>query len=146
MTEIGMTKIVPPRILVTGSREYSNRKTIGDALLAAWKELAALRYPTLNVPSPLIVIHGGCRGADVIAGEWATTMRNAGLPVIVEIHPADWNTYGKSAGHRRNQEMVDTKPDLVLAFPLGESPGTRSCIRMAERARLPVVIFEAASV
>lgn len=110
-------------VLVTGSRAWTDRDTIRQALFNA---------------EPIgTVIHGGARGADRIADELA-----AELGYSVEIYPADWDRYGKAAGHRRNAEMVATKPDVVLAFPIGLSPGTRGCIELARRAGIPVRIYE----
>lgn len=119
------------RILITGSRDWRDEKAIGDALAAAWLEHGC--------GQALIVVNGGARGADAIAQRWACTMRNLGLPVHPEMHRADWDRYGKSAGHRRNAEMVARGADLVLAFPLGESRGTRGCMELARRAGIPVV-------
>ena len=42
------------------------------------------------------------------------------------------------AGPKRNKQMVDSKPDIVLAFPLGESKGTRGTMKMALAAVIPV--------
>lgn len=58
------------------------------------------------------------------------------------VHYADWDRYGRAAGPIRNKVMVDSKPDLVLAFPYGESRGTRHCIRVANEAGIPVIVVE----
>lgn len=62
-----------------------------------------------------VVIHGDARGADRTAQLWAERNR-----VPVEVYPADWKKHGRSAGPRRNTQMLDEgKPDLVVAFPGG---------------------------
>lgn len=53
-----------------------------------------------------------------------------------ETHRADWATYGDSAGPRRNQEMVDSGLDLLIAFPGGM--GTADMVRRAKAAGVPV--------
>jgi hypothetical protein len=62
------------------------------------------------------------------------------LGFTAEPHPADWAQHGKAAGMIRNREMVALGADVVLAFPLGRSPGTRGCIRTAEEAGLTVKV------
>jgi hypothetical protein len=82
------------------------------------------------------VVHGGARGADALVDEIA---RNWGW--TPEVHPADWDLYGRSAGHRRNAEMVALGADVCLAFPLGVSSGTRGCMRLAASAGIFVANF-----
>lgn len=81
------------------------------------------------------LIHGDCpTGADKIGNDiWVAH----GLPV--ERHPADWGTHGKSAGPTRNNHMVSLGADVVLGFPLGDSRGTRGCMRAAADQGLKVV-------
>lgn len=118
------------RILVTGSRHWRDRETIERALLAVWLEF--------DRPTDMILMHGDCpTGADQIASDcW----KRNGLPE--DPHPADWDRHGRAAGPIRNQHMVDIGADVVLAFPLGKSPGTRGCIKAARAAGLPVRIYE----
>lgn len=109
------------RILVTGSRNWADRKAVREALLETYT-------------SDLVtVVHGGAQGLDRIAGEVA-----AELGLIVESHPADWNTHGKRAGIMRNLAMIERGADVCLAFPLGESRGTRHCMGAAAKAGIPV--------
>lgn len=84
---------------------------------------------------PLVVIEGGAPGADTCAWNWAM---ERGYEVI---HcPAEWDRYGKSAGPRRNQVMLDKCPDLVVAFhaDLEHSRGTGDMVRRALRAGVEV--------
>lgn len=121
------------RILITGSRTWADRDVIRAALVEAGRSADVH-------PQDVTVVHGGARGADRIAGEIA---REFGC--TVEIHAADWDKHGKSAGHRRNAEMIRAGADMVLAFPLGESRGTRGCVALAEAAGIPVVVHEGVS-
>ncbi|MEU8920391.1 SLOG family protein [Kitasatospora sp. NPDC048545] len=116
------------RILVTGSRAWSDRARLEWALGVAFK---AFR--------PIVVVHGACpTGADAMAAAWA---QRAG--VGVEAWPADWVAHGRAAGPRRNQAMVDAGARYVLAFLLPNSRGTEDCVRRAEAAGIPVRRFEA---
>lgn len=121
------------RILVTGSRHHTERELIRRALLDAidrWQPEGGCGYVT--------VVHGGAPGADTIAGEIAHELR-----CVEEIHRADWARYGRRAGPLRNAAMVRAGADVVLAFPLGASSGTRGCIALAVKARIPVTVHEA---
>lgn len=109
-----------------------------------WTNVAAIRREILKIrddPSvkDLHVIHGGAKGADSIAGELAIEL---GIPC--ESFPADWTKYGKGAGPVRNQQMLDKKPDLVLAFHenIASSRGTRDMITRARSAGVLVKIFK----
>ena len=112
------------RILVTGSRHYSDYKIIKKAL--AFSPLPLF---------PVTVVHGGATGADTLAGQAARE-----LGFIEEVHLADWSI-GKKAGPLRNQKMVDLGADICLAFPLADSRGTYDCINRAKLAGIPVKIY-----
>ncbi|MFC4245121.1 DUF2493 domain-containing protein [Gryllotalpicola reticulitermitis] len=96
----------PVRILVTGSRELTDRELVRAALNAAVRDLRAAGHL-----GPVVVVHGDARGADRIARDLARSAR-----VADEAHPADWDGLGKSAGHTRNQAMADCGASVCLAF------------------------------
>lgn len=116
------------RILITGSRNWTDHKRV----------LYAMEQAAKDVPlNEVVIVHGACpTGADAIANKIAI-----GSSVRVERYRADWAKYGKAAGPIRNQEMVDLGADLCLAFFLGESRGTKDCSDRAERAGIPVKKF-----
>lgn len=125
------------RILVTGSRSWQDRATIKDALLKAAEEYTPDDGAWAN--RDITVVHGNARGADTIAHLVAVALGWA-----VEPHPctdADWAVFGKSAGHRRNGRMVSLGADVCLAFPIGESRGTRGCMELAKKAGIPVINY-----
>jgi hypothetical protein len=83
------------------------------------------------------VIVGDCpTGADYFAREWC-----AWRGVRCHVIRADWRTYGKAAGPRRNLRLVRKARELgaqfLLAFPRG-GPGTQNAIFHAERQGLAV--------
>lgn len=55
--------------------------------------------------------------------------------------PADWEQYGKSAGHIRNAKMADNA-DALIAFWDGESKGTKNMIDNARRKGLAVRVIQ----
>ncbi|MEW9521839.1 DUF2493 domain-containing protein [Streptomyces tubercidicus] len=135
------------RILITGSRSWSNSELLADVLLDTWHDA------TQNGYDSIVIVHGTADGADTLADLWA---RGHGLEF--ETHEPNWeycapdcppapghrrtNRRGRefcpTAGHRRNQRMVDAGADLVVAFPQGPATGTRDCMRRAEQAGLTV--------
>lgn len=81
------------------------------------------------------VIEGNSRGVDRMAGYWArkNSIHNLKFPAL-------WEKYGKSAGPRRNLQMiVEGKPDLVIAFPGGK--GTADMVRQAKLAGVEILEF-----
>lgn len=118
------------RVLVCGSRDWGSQQSILDRL----KQL----------PSGTVIIHGACsrklygveQSADMIADEVAR-----GLGLEVERYPANWSLYGRRAGFIRNLEMLDTSPDLVIAFQRNRSRGTQHTIDNALSRGVPVEVF-----
>ena len=124
----------PIRILVTGSRTWTNRNLLGMELIQAAVELAG------NTDAPITLVSGACpRGADRIA-----EMHAEGWGWTVERHPADWDAHRKAAGYIRNQQMVDLGADICLAFVRDGSHGATHCGQAAERAGIPTRWFKAA--
>ena len=78
-----------------------------------------------------VVVHGAATGADSLAAHAALE-----LGMTAEAFPAQWRAYGKAAGAIRNQEMLDSGIDLVLAFPGGR--GTGDMVARAHKAGVPV--------
>jgi hypothetical protein len=126
------------RVLVTASREWSWPEILHGALTEVYREW------TKNWPHDreFVVVHGGARGGDTMADEWARAAAEQDPRVRPEEHSANWERHGLSAGHIRNQEMIDTKIDRCLAFPWGTSTGTRGCMKLAKKARIPVQQFQ----
>lgn len=118
------------RILVTGSREFEDYTTVCEAL-----GTVLARRVAAGDTRPVVVVHGGARGADTLAERAA---RAFGMDV--ERHPADWNAYGKQAGYIRNAEMVSLGASLCLAFYKqgAGNRGTDHCAKQAETAGIPV--------
>ena len=114
------------KAIITGSRNYRDSERI---------------YAALIEHGVTELIHGGCGGADTIADEQAFI-----LGILTKSYPisrGDWKTYRGYAGPRRNGIMCRENQDaIVLAFPLGESKGTRGCIAIAKKLGMKVVVFE----
>lgn len=81
------------------------------------------------------MINGTAYGVDSYCLEWARAVQHP----VVEM-PAEWDKYGKSAGFKRNLEMLDVG-HAVLAFWDGQSRGTRHTIDNALNRGMPVHVF-----
>lgn len=107
--------------VITGSRYWKSKTIIEGAL---------------DYFEPSTIIHGGAKGADIIAAEFG---KRAGMNVI-EV-PAEWDKHGKKAGMIRNRLMLDEyKPHMVLAFPMPNSIGTIGCINEAIKRQITIHI------
>jgi hypothetical protein len=119
------------RVLVCGSRDWGDRKTIF--------------YRLEQLPRDTTIIHGAApkkidgieRSADMLADESARL-----LGLQVEKFPADWSL-GRRAGPERNIQMFNTNPDLVLAFQRNRSRGTQHTITEAKKRGIEVELFTA---
>ena len=108
------------RVLVFGGRDFHDEAAMVTALLDELQEGD-------------VVIHGGARGADALAGDVAG--RLMGHEVVV--FPAQWAKYGKGAGPIRNQQMLDEgKPDRAVMLPGGR--GSEDMRTRCEKAGVPV--------
>ena len=106
------------KILISGSRDWINADVIRYELK---------KYLNFNVT----IIQGGCpTGADMIARKLAIEMGFGCITLN-----ADWNTYGKAAGPKRNQEMLLLEPEVILCFRKGgeNSKGTTNMIQLSEK-------------
>jgi hypothetical protein len=107
------------RILVCGGRNYKNFERLQEVL----------NQYLLDID---VLIHGGARGADGLAWDWA--LQNQ-VPTLM--YEAQWKEHGRSAGPIRNRQMLEKgQPDLVIAFPGGK--GTANMVQQASDAGVEV--------
>ncbi len=110
------------RLLICGGRYFADSDQ-------AWSALDLLH----EIHGISAVIEGGARGADRIGAQWALQR-----DIKVSTYPADWNRYGRRAGHIRNGIMLTCgRPDLVVAFPGGT--GTANMMAQAQSAGVIVL-------
>lgn len=105
------------RMLVCGGRDFESAETVNR-----WLDSISKAHGVT------ILVHGGARGADTLAGGWARTKG-----MTTEVHMADWMKHGRGAGPRRNLTMLATlQPgDLVVAFDGGR--GTKHMVEAASK-------------
>lgn len=141
------------RVVMTGSRTWTDEAIIKEALCEA------LEYFNLEEnPEKLILINGTAAGADRMASKIAKS-----LNMTVEDFPARWNTHSegkclpekpdngsrcyfgrptcKLAGHRRNDEMLDSGAILLLAFVHNNSKGATHAVKSAESRHIETWVY-----
>ena len=87
-----------------------------------------------SVRENVIIISGGCRGADRLGEMYALEKG-----FTVNIYNADWARYGRGAGPIRNRRMVENA-DIIICFWDKKSKGTLSLIRLATCMRKKIYI------
>lgn len=114
------------RVIVAGGREFNNYQMVKEAL-----DELRLTCPNISI------VCGEARGADTFGRKYA---EENNLPI--DSHPvtaADWKTYGKGAGYRRNEDMAKVA-DALLAFWDGESKGTKHMIDLSRKYNLLIKV------
>ncbi len=115
----------PKRILVCGGRE--------------WPLTEPIRRILKQYPRGTVLIHGACRGADLMAAEVGKE-----LGFVIESFPAHWSRYGRGAGPIRNTLMLNEgMPDKVYAFheDITKSVGTKHMIKITKAAGIEYEII-----
>lgn len=134
------------RIAVTGGRDFANATMVVHALS--------------QMPPDAVLVHGAASGADSLCAEWWGDIHRR----TVEPHPADWEapcrpecrighrrtranggpTYCPAAGVYRNQDMLESCLDLLIAFPGGR--GTDDMVRRTTQAGVKCIDLRRRSV
>lgn len=115
------------KVAIVGSRSYQSSKQ----LTAACRREIAIEVATRGYVE---IVSGGADGPDTWGAEAA---ERYDLPL--KVFPAEWATYGRSAGFKRNQQIVDYC-DEIVAFWDGKSKGTLDTITKGVRAGKKVTI------
>lgn len=122
------------RIIIAGSRKFNDYKKMLTVL-------DDLGIHLINSIDPVEIISGHAPGADSL-GERFAKVYNYPL----KLFPADWNKYGKAAGPIRNEQMAryaaEADRGMLIAFPIGESKGTKNMIKLAKQYGLEVNVIE----
>jgi hypothetical protein len=125
MTEAVEVRTTPliRRVIVTVSRTWSDWPLMRSVLHQVW----------LECRGEAVLVHGNNRRGDQQARDIWLSLGGRDEP-----HDAEWGRYGRSAGIRRNQLMVDLRADLCVSFNHNQSPGATHCALAAEKAGIPV--------
>ena len=125
-------------ILITGSRDYTDRAFLYSALDRAREFYTGRR---------IVIRHGAARGADTLGSNWVDSIGNFRL-VDEDPMPPDPADAWPAAGMIRNARMVRKGALWCLGFvnqcrrpqcanrPVHGSHGAEGCLEMAENARI----------
>lgn len=116
-----LPEIKPVKLAVVGSRSFSDYEFMKSIL--AWHDCWQ-------------IISGGASGADRLAKRYAAEHGKE----YVEFLP-QWNRYGRSAGYKRNVQIVNAAEEVV-AFHDGKSKGTQHTIDIAEEYNKPIYVYK----
>lgn len=112
------------RILIAGSRDFCDYCYLEECV----DDFISRTFPD---EKEIVVMSGTARGADRL-GEIYSINRKYDL----EKYPADWDRYGRSAGFRRNEQMVEIA-DAAIMFWDGISHGTKHAIDISMKKGIP---------
>ena len=122
-------------IIICGSRYFNDYFIFSRFVFVCLSDL--IRNNIINehdYNKDIIIVEGGAKGADKLANRFSHAYHINHLEM-----KADWNTYGKSAGYKRNIEMADYVKgncdfSVCIAFYLlnGISNGTKHMVEIAK--------------
>lgn len=107
------------RLLVTGSRTWTDETLMANVLRSAWVRLAGHN-------DPITLVHGGAQGADLMADRIWRRVPDNPEPEVHRPDPAD----GRGAPFARNARMAASGISLCVAF--GMPCNVKSCVRTDE--------------
>lgn len=122
-------------VIICGGRNYNDRRTFYNVLDEHVSRLRLSGWVHLH--------HGNAAGADRMTDDWVA-FRAKPKPDVTR-YPARWDELGRSAGPRRNSEMLSAVIALagaaevvtVIAFPGGK--GTAHMTRIARAHKCMVI-------
>lgn len=112
------------KYIVAGGRDFNN-----------YSLMTLILSRHIN-PEEDTIISGGARGADELGARYAS---ERGIPL--QIFPAYWDTYGKSAGFIRNAEMGE-HADCAIVFWDGKSKGSKHMIKTMKYLRKQCYVYD----
>lgn len=86
----------------------------------------------------VIIVSGGCRGADVIGENFANKY---GLKI--ERYPAEWQIYGKKAAYIRNNIMAEVCDYAIIFLKKNkDNKGSKMMLQLTKRYNKPTQVIE----
>lgn len=113
------------KLMVCGSRSITDKDFIYEKI----DECVA------GLNDDVTIIEGEARGVDSIAKQWALDHNKK-----IESYPAKWGTYGKSAGFRRNVDMVKACDKCLILWD-GNSKGTKHDLDLCKELNKPFILW-----
>lgn len=108
------------RVIIAGSRTIKPTKKFISFLIKHFKI------------KPKVIVNGGAKGVDRSGKSWAISKG-----IKVKTMKADWEQYGRSAGHIRNKQMAKYGDELLLIWD-GNSAGSKNMKYLAIKNKLKI--------
>jgi len=109
------------RVIISGGRFFEDYKVLLEAVVESQFEIST-------------VVSGGASGVDALGKRYAVEMNKK-----LDVHEANWKTYGRGAGPVRNKSMAENA-DALIAIWDGQSRGTKNMIDTAAKMGLRMYI------
>lgn len=111
------------KVIIAGSRNVESYELVKEGIRESGFEIDE-------------IVSGHAKGVD----SWGELYAQQNYIDLV-IFPANWNKYGKSAGHKRNYKMACYAEALIAIWD-GESKGTKGMIDIAVEKGLKVFVWK----
>lgn len=111
------------RTIIAGSRTIKDYDVVKEAIEKSGFDITTL-------------ISGTADGVDQLGEKWA---KDNNIPI--ELHPADWDKWGRSAGTIRNQEMAECAEACILVWDR-QSKGTKNMLINAINNHLKLYVHD----
>lgn len=115
-------------VAIIGSRLFNDYDLLEKTVEQQCKE-----WDITNID---FIVSGGCKGADKL-GERFAKDHNIKTMILLP----DWKKYGKSAGFRRNVDIISNATH-VIAFPSKQGTGTQHSIKLAQKNAKPICVVD----
>ena len=127
------------KIIIAGTRTFSDYTSLCNIIYTILNKYV---YNKGYNKEQIIIVCGKAQGADTLGEKYAK--ENS---IDIKYFPADWDTYGKSAGYIRNKQMAEYASSekgygALIAFWDGKSKGTKLMIDLAKQYHLKTFIFD----
>jgi hypothetical protein len=116
------------KLVITGGQTFSDLKRL--------TRVCDHRLSEKSKTHSIEIVSGCDNGADKLGEAYAYSRGYA-----VKRFPADWDGFGKAAGHIRNKQMV-MYTDAVIAFWDGRSREARHMIYLARAKQMPLRVIK----
>lgn len=118
------------KLIIAGTRTFNDYALLKESMKGFIFALTVGNF------KPECIISGCALGADRLGERFA---KEFDIP-IVKI-PADWNTYGKSAGPIRNEEMAKQATHCIIFWD-GNSKGSKNMIEQCKKYNIPCTVIK----
>jgi hypothetical protein len=115
------------KLIIAGSRDFNDYNLLKESCDLF---LSELKWENVEI------VCGTARGADTLGEKYG---KKSGFPIIY--FPAEWDLYGKSAGHRRNRQMARYGSHAIIFWD-GKSKGSKGMIELCQHNNLKYKVIK----